>query len=204
MRSAGALQRSKTLDGPRAPSAHPRTTSDRHLPGGRCPKGAAPPAWQRSTTVRLSHRRRRPSGRGRERVCASRPRSRSRAPISELRRDEGARQSLFSPIDTTSPLDGIGSIFVMNASLGEPPLSGGRVHLPHVPGLSLLVGESSVGQTGSCGVGFSPLAAKILPARRAVIFLLISAYGFVRLFASRAAVAIAFWPRLSRYRIRKV
>ena len=76
-------------------------------------------------------------------------------PIGELRRDEGARQSLFSPIDTTSPLGGIGSIFVMDASLGEPPLSGGGMHLPHVPGLSLLVGESSVGQTGSCGVGFS-------------------------------------------------
>jgi hypothetical protein len=37
------------------------------------------------------------------------------------------------------------------------------MHLPYVPGLSLLVGESSVGQTGSCGVGFSSFAAKILP-----------------------------------------
>ncbi len=84
-------------------------------------------------------------------------------PIGELRRDEGARQSLFSPIETTSPLGGIGSIFVMDASLGEPPLSGGGMHLPHVPGLSLPVGESSVGQTGSCGVGFPSPAAKILP-----------------------------------------
>ena len=84
-------------------------------------------------------------------------------PIGELRRDEGARESLFSPIATTSPFGGIGSILVIDASLGEPPLGGGGMDLPHVPGLSLLVGESSVGQTGSCGVGFSPPAAKILP-----------------------------------------
>jgi hypothetical protein len=86
-------------------------------------------------------------------------------PVGELRRDEGARESLFSPIDTPSPLGGIGSIFVIDASLGEPPLGGCGMHLPYVPGLSVLVGESSVGQTGSCGVGFPSLAAKILPAR---------------------------------------
>ena len=86
-------------------------------------------------------------------------------PIGELRRNEGARESFFSPIDTTSPLGGVGSILVIDASLGEPPLGGGGMHLPHVPGLSLLVGESSVGQTGSCGGGFSSFAAKILPDR---------------------------------------
>jgi len=72
--------------------------------------------------------------------------------------------SLFSAIDPASSLGRIGSIFVIDAPLGEPPLSGGGMHLPHVPGLAVLVGKSSVGQTGSCGVGFSALAAKILPA----------------------------------------
>ncbi len=86
-------------------------------------------------------------------------------PIGELRRDERARKPLLSPVDTTSPLGGIGSIFVVDAPLGEPPLSGGGMNLPDVPGLALLVGESSVGQTGSCGVGIFTLAAKILPAR---------------------------------------
>jgi hypothetical protein len=86
-------------------------------------------------------------------------------PIGELRRDESPGKSFFPSIDTASPLGRIGSIFVIDAPLGEPPLGCGGMDLPYIPGLSLLIGESSVGQTGSCGGGFSTLAANFLPAR---------------------------------------